>query len=202
MQSFFRLPSALAAATLALAAALPLQATAAVLYSNPWADTPYGLQADVFVGPAATNVALGGPATVSGISWWGVYGMAGGLADDLFTVSFNGSTLAGTVSAISAAAANVPAYRYTLTLDEALLFGGGQVELAIVNGAGDVELEWFWLDAGSDPGGIPTDILPASLVIEGELQATPVPEPGVLTLFAGAGGAWMLLRRRRTTSGT
>lgn len=189
----------LAGAALALAA---LPSSAAILYSSPWAGTPYGLQADVFVGPATTTVSLGGPVAIDSLSWWGTYGIAGSPADDLFTVTFNGNTLAGTVTAVDAATASVAAWLYTLTVQAPLLFGGGAVDIGIVNGAGDVELEWFWLDAGTDPGGIPTDILPSSLVIEGERQATPIPEPGTLALLAGAAGVWALLRRRRNATTT
>lgn len=193
-----RIQSALAAAALTIAAVAPLQASAAVLYSSPWVDTPYGWQADVYAGPyTATSVALGGPVEISSISWWGTYGTFGSTADDLFTVSFNGDALVGTVTPVSASAANVPAFKYTLLLDSTLLFAGGSVDISIVNGAGDVELEWFWLDAGTDPGSLPADFLPSSLVIEGERQATPVPEPGTLALFASAGGLLLALRRRR-----
>lgn len=198
MKAASRFKSALAGTALALAALLPAQGSAAVLYSTPWAGTPYGWQADVFVGAyVAPAIILGGPVEISSIAWWGNYGSFGSTADDLFTVSFNGATLAGTVTPVDVGSTNAPAYKYTLLLDRALLFSGGNVEIGIVNGAGDVDLEWFWLDAGADPGSVPDGVLASSIEIDGARQSTPIPEPGTLALFAGAGGAMLALRRRR-----
>lgn len=202
-----RFHSLLAGAALALTLAVPMQASAAVLYSNPWEGTPWGWQADDGVGAWSTTAALSGPVTVSSISWWGYYGTAGSTADDLFTVSLDGNDLLGSVAASAVGTVQHPdlasefaVYRYTLALASALSYAGGVLEIGIVNGDGNSALEWFWLDAGTDPGSMP-DVLPSSLVIEGDRTVTEVPEPGSLALLLGAGGL-LALTRRRTGAGT
>lgn len=204
MQCISFLKTGLAGIALAASALVPLQASADVLYNAAWVDTPYGWQSDLGSGAWTTTASVGGPSTITSLSWWGYYA-ASAVANEVFAVTFGSTPLNGTLSALSAGTVNNPLTGpvsvsvYTLLLDAPLAFAGGAVDVSILNSNGSVFLEWFWLDAGTDPGSLPNDILPSSLVIEGQRRTSSIPEPGTLAL-AGAAGAWLLLRRRRTAA--
>lgn len=161
----------------------PVQVTAVTLSGTGPSTAFAGQQSDGGTTPYVENINITGPASITGITWWGYYFAGEDPNIDNFLI--NGTPLTSFPAVVRTDVGDlddgnggtVNLYQYFLNLSgvNATYFAGGPVDLGILNDS--LDLEWYWQGTSADPFG------PRAYLVEGDLVRQEVPEPNSLALF-------------------